>query len=253
MNVFFAILVIGIGIWQLQRTASVPNPEGTAVPAGPSPAASILQQLTIKGRAPKTGYARSMFSDGWGKIGTCDVRNYILARDMDNVTYTDNTCKVASGTLEDPYSAKIINFIRGTDTSDDVQIDHVVALGDAWQKGAQQLTTEERYALANDPLNLLAVDGPTNQNKSDSDASTWLPPNKLFRCSYVSRQIAVKKKYKLWVTPAEYGAMATVLANCPNQTLPVATQHQTQLRSHVRLNVSSPLLEVFRQQYLRLA
>ena len=111
-------------------------------------------------------------------------------------------------------------FVRGPGTSSDIQIDHVVALGDAWQKGAQQLSSAERYALANDPLELLAVDGKTNQDKGDGDAASWLPPNKSYRCAYVARQIAVKVKYKLWVTPAEYQAMATVLNDCPTQTTP---------------------------------
>jgi hypothetical protein len=105
-------------------------------------------------------------------------------------------------------------------TSLDVQIDHVVSLSDAWQKGAQQLSAYQRFALYNDPLNLLAVWGPANGSKSDSDAASWLPPNKSFRCSFVARQIAVKTKYALWVTQAEHDAMARVLATCPKKGLP---------------------------------
>jgi hypothetical protein len=99
----------------------------------------------------------------------------------------------------------------------------VVALSDAWQKGAQQLTVEQRYQLANDPLNLLAVDGQANNNKSDADAATWLPPNKNYRCQYIARQIAVKQKYTLWVTTAEHDAMLRVLQGCPDQVLPIVT------------------------------
>ena len=95
-----------------------------------------------------------------------------------------------------------------------MQIDHVVALSDAWQKGAQQLTAEQRVQLANDPLNLLAVDGPANQAKSDADAATWLPPHKPFHCQYVARQVAVKRKYQLWVTEAEKEAMIRILLSC---------------------------------------
>jgi hypothetical protein len=148
------------------------------------------------------------------------MRNYILARDMSQVVYLSPSCKVASGTLHDPYTGKTILFMRGPETSNDVQIDHVVALSDAWQKGAQALTGAQRNALANDPLELLAVDGATNQKKGDGDAATWLPPNKAFRCEYVARQIAVKKKYSLWVTRSEYDAMANILKTCPEQQLP---------------------------------
>lgn len=185
-----------------------------------SPAGQVLGSLEIKGRAPKTGYDREQFGGSWERIADCDMRNYILARDLIETNFVLPSCKVASGTLNDPYSGKSIAFQRGLETSDDVQIDHVVALSDAWQKGAQQLTYEQRVAFANDPLELLAVDGALNQAKADSDAATWLPPNKAYRCNYVARQIAVKKKYSLWVTRSEYDAMANILQTCPSQVIP---------------------------------
>lgn len=184
-----------------------------------SPAAIALEELLVKGRAPKTGYARDQFGSSWLFSAGCDMRNIILNRDLYNVV-TDEKCQVVSGMLNDPYTGKVISFIRGGSTSDDVQIDHVVALSDAWQKGAQQLSRKERIALANDPLELLAVDGAANQQKSDGDAATWLPSNKAFRCQYVARQIAVKQKYKLWVTAAEHDAIEGVLEKCPEQKLP---------------------------------
>jgi hypothetical protein len=196
---------------------AVTNEAGTA-----SPAAEALGQLAVKGRAPKTGYARKQFSDGWGETINCNVRNYILKRDMTGViTQSATDCTVLQGTLQDPYTNKTIMFVKGADTSDDVQIDHVIALSNAWQTGAQGLSSGDRMRVANDPLNLLAVDGPANQKKSDGDAATWLPPNKDFRCRYVARQIAVKRKYTLWVTQPERDAMDRVLGACPGQVLPV--------------------------------
>jgi len=178
-----------------------------------APVTGDLATLPVKGRAPKTGYARSQFGNGWDTSLGCDTRNIILERDLKNIV-RDESCRVLSGVLNDPYTGKQIHFIRGETTSDDVQIDHVVALSNAWQTGAQQLTYEKRVALANDPLNLLAVDGRANENKSDGDAATWLPPNKPFRCQYIKRQIAVKLRYSLWVTSAERTAMATILQKC---------------------------------------
>lgn len=184
-------------------------------------ATTLLSKILVKGRAPKTGYDRDLFSDGWGNIGECDARNYILRRDLKSITWRSSPrCTVSKGILNDPYTAKKIYFVRGVSTSNAVQIDHVVAVSDAWQKGAQQLSSGQRYAFYNDPLNLLAVDGPTNQRKSDSDAASWLPPNRKYWCSYVSRQIAVKHKYKLWVTSAERDSMRRVLKTCPNQLVP---------------------------------
>lgn len=185
-------------------------------------AIEALGKLAIKGRAPKTDYTRDRFGNGWDEIGNCDIRNHILARDMSEVKYiSDKDCTVVSGKLIDPYTGKIIDFVRGAGTSTKVQIDHVVALSDAWQKGAQQLSKEKRQEFANDSLNLLAVDGPANQQKSDSDAASWLPPNKEYRCRYVARQIAIKIKYILWITQGEHDAIKNVLKSCPGQQLPI--------------------------------
>ena len=195
------------------------EPQGTA-PIGSdeaSEALRILNTLPVKGRAPKTGYSRAQFGDAWSDIdhNGCDTRNDILNRDLTAKQHKNSRgCVVISGVLNDPYTGKIINFMRGKDTSEQVQIDHVVALSDAWQSGAQEISAQERLQLANDPENLLAVDGPANQQKSDSDAATWLPANASFRCSYVARQIRVKAKYHLWVKPAEKEAMINVLTPC---------------------------------------
>lgn len=172
----------------------------------------------MKGRAPKTGYSRDEFGPAWADTdhNGCDTRNDILARDLANETFKPgtNNCVVAGGSLADKYTGATIKFVRGQDTSSDVQIDHIVPLSDAWQKGAQQLSADRRKELANDPLNLMAADGPTNAAKGDKDAATWLPPNRSFRCEYVARQTAVKAKYQLWVTRAERDAIAGVLTGC---------------------------------------
>ncbi|MES2875900.1 MAG: HNH endonuclease family protein [Patescibacteria group bacterium] len=172
-----------------------------------------LAVLEVKGRAPKTGYERSEFGNGWSSSAGCDTRNRILARDLTDIISYDG-CKVDQGTLDDPYTGTTMAFVRGETTSDDVQIDHVVALSNAWQTGAQQLSYERRVIFSNDPLNLMAVSGPANEQKSDSDAATWLPANKSFRCTYINRQVSVKAKYDLWVTVAERDAMARVLDSC---------------------------------------
>ena len=183
---------------------------------------SALAKLKVRPLGSQSGYDRDYFSDGWGDIGSCDLRNYILNRDLTNITWrADANCLVATGTLKDPYTGKVIKFVRGVKTSMAVQIDHVVALSNAWKTGAASASATTRYNIANDPLNLLAVDGPTNGSKSDSDASQWLPPNRAYHCAYVSRQVAVKVKYKLWVTTAEKTAMTKVLRTCPTFKLPV--------------------------------
>jgi hypothetical protein len=202
-----------------------------AATASPASALAALATIPVKGRAPMTGYDRGDFGPAWsddtdadGGHNGCDTRNDVLRRDLRDVVLKPGTggCVVLRGTLADPYTGRTIDFVRGERTSLAVQIDHVVALADAWQTGAQQLAPVERQRLANDPLELLAVDGPTNQRKGAGDAATWLPPSKPYRCTYVSRQIAVKRAYHLWVTKAEGDAMRRVLASCPGQAAPQA-------------------------------
>ena len=214
--VLLVAAVAGAAAWamQLQQSQIAPtSPSMQRQLFGDSNAQAELAKLEVKGRAPKTGYSRKQFGDGWGKIDGCSTREVILARDLADEKL-DDKCRVQSGRLDDPYTGKTIQFQRGKETSQRVQIDHVVALSDAWQKGAQQLPHKERKKLANDPLNLLAVDGPANQAKGDGDAATWLPANKPFRCQYIERQVAVKRRYRLWVTSAEKDAMARILSSC---------------------------------------
>ena len=187
-------------------------------------ASSVLLTLPVKGRAPKTGYTRAQFGQAWADVDRngCDTRNDMLKRDLTEIVYKVKTrnCVVASGILLDRYSGETINFVRGNATSMEVQIDHVIALSNAWQTGAFKLTVLQRTALANDPMNLFAVKGRLNLQKSDGDAATWLPPLKSFRCAYIAQQIAVKAKYSLWVTAPEKEAMLRILATCPQQLLP---------------------------------
>lgn len=204
------------------------DPPAVALPAADDSnsaqgALFTLAALPIKGRAPKTGYDRDLFGQSWtddvdvefGHNG-CDTRNDILRRDLTAITLKpgSNGCAVQTGTVADAYTGSTIDFVRGADTSSAVQIDHVVALSNAWQTGARQFDPATRANFANDPRNLQAVDGPANQQKSDGDAATWLPSNKSYRCTYVARQVEVKAAYGLWVTPPEHDAIVRVLGDC---------------------------------------
>lgn len=216
------------GSWPFEPDAGPAPVESTPPPGlgrpvvrvGTATALAVLDTLPVKGKAAKNNYDRTAFGEAWldADANGCDTRNDILRRDMDQASFEKGSpCLVVAGTLHEPYTGRTLRFQRGAATSSAVQIDHVVALGNAWQTGAQQLSAVQRQSLANDPLNLLAVDGPANQAKSDADAATWLPPDKKFRCQYVARQISVKAAYSLWVTQAEKDALARVLRPCPDQ------------------------------------
>ncbi|WP_308495786.1 GmrSD restriction endonuclease domain-containing protein [Kocuria sp. cx-455] len=215
--------VPGTGEPAVTQTPEATAQQSEATEANQSPARAALDELPVKGRAPKTDYSREQFGARWSDTDRngCDTRNDILRRDLTDVAVAPGTqgCKVLSGDLTSPFTGEFIDFVAGVQTSSDVQIDHVVALSDAWQKGAQNVDADRRTQFANDPLNLLAVDGPSNSAKGDGDAATWLPPAKEFRCEYVARQITVKQRYELWVTDAEKRAMDAVLSQCPGQQL----------------------------------
>ncbi|WP_328970099.1 HNH endonuclease family protein [Streptomyces sp. NBC_00239] len=200
---------------------------------GGGPAAGAVDALAVKGRAPKTGYGREEFGRGWLDTdgNGCATREDILRRDLTDTRLKGGRCKVASGVLaSDPYTGRRLEFRRGRSA---VDIDHVVALSDAWQKGAKGWDRSKRVAFANDPLNLLAVEASANRRKSDGDAATWLPANRSYRCTYVAAQVAVKRKYGLWVTAGERDAMKRVLSRCPGQNLP---QGGTPTRAPARLS-----------------
>lgn len=219
--------------------SAAPPPRGTSAPTaaassgtatGTAPAgaaADLLARLPVKGRAALTGYERRLFGQTWADVDRngCDTRNDVLRRDLTVHQLRPGTggCVVLAGTLADPYSGQPVSFRRGG--VDDVEIDHVVALADAWVTGALAWSPQRRVAFANDPVNLLAVSAAANRSKGESDAATWLPPNRAFRCRYAARQVTVKSKYGLWVTAAEGAALATVLRSCPGQPAePFGTQ-----------------------------
>ncbi len=210
-----ALAVLGVALVALGFVGDVAS-------AASSRADDVLATLTVKGRGPKTGYSREQFGEAWADVDRngCDTRDDVLNRDLGRREWRPGThdCVVVAGVLHDPYTGRRLVFRKAT--AEAVQIDHVVALSDAWQKGAAQWNARRREQFANDPLNLLAVDGPTNSSKSDGDAATWLPPQRSYRCRFVARQVAVKAKWKLSVTAAEHDAIARVLASCPQQRIP---------------------------------
>lgn len=200
------------------RTSPVSTPVVAGSPTvGKAVALRLLGGLRVRPAGSMAGYSRARFGPAWEDVdgNGCDTRNDILRRDLTRIRYRPgSSCIVLSGRLKDPYTGRVIHFVRGVRTSAAVQIDHVVALGDAWQTGAARWTPTLRLRYANDPAVLLAVDGPQNEAKGDSDASEWLPPNNAYDCRYATQQVQIKAKYRLWVTPAEKRALTRSIATC---------------------------------------
>ncbi|ROS26134.1 HNH endonuclease family protein [Cellulomonas sp. PhB150] len=204
-------LVVGLGgPWWSRTRASAQFPVAAADLAA---ARAALAALPVRAPGSSDGYEREQFGAAWADEDRngCDTRNDVLTRDLAAPVTQD--CVVLRGTLDDPYTGTQIAFARGA-ASAAVQIDHVVALADAWQTGAASWSAARRRSFANDPANLLAVDGGANQDKGASDASAWLPPAVGYRCVYAVRQVRVKAAYGLWVTPDERSALARELGRC---------------------------------------
>lgn len=182
-----------------------------------SPALSALGTLAVGDQAPPTPYARDEFGSGWATVNGCETRAVILNRDLQNTVIGDE-CRIIGGSLDDPYTGTIITYDPAQPSA--IQIDHVVALSDAWRSGAWLLSDERRRQFANDPLELLAVSGAQNQEKGDGAAHEWLPPQRAFHCQYAARQVAIKLKYGLWVAQPEKAALEKVLSGCADQPLP---------------------------------
>jgi hypothetical protein len=239
-----AVLVVGavagVLLWQNRTVGPLSGPSPTwrapepssstpgAPPVVPADSTSRydlarqqLKNLPVRGWDRTSDFQRSQFGEAWsddvnvefGHNG-CNTRDDILRRDLKDLVVRPFTCFAQSGTLTDPYTGTVIAFVRGPRTSNSIEIDHVVALADAWYKGARAWDPQRRLDFANDPRNLLAVSPKANFDKAFRDAASWLPPNEAFRCDFVARQIEVKAAYGLWLSAKEKKALAEVLAGC---------------------------------------
>jgi hypothetical protein len=223
-----ALVALALAVVAWLHWQSRPGPTPSAA-TGPPPATTpgydharaLLADLPVKGWDRQSDFARYRFGEPWsddvnvefGHNG-CNTRDDILRRDLTELVVRPGTCYAQSGVLTDPYTGESIAFVRGPDTSDAVQIDHLVSLSDAWYKGAREWDEQRRRDFANDPRNLEAVGGKANFDKAFRDAAGWLPPNTAYRCEFVTRQVEVKAAYRLWVSAKEKQAMADVLGGC---------------------------------------
>lgn len=186
-------------------------------------ALAVAQSLPVRGRSASSDYSRDAFGTAWKDVDRngCDTRNDILQRDFNSAILKPGTgnCKVIGGTWIDPYSNESYTF---SEPPSGAQIDHVVSLKNAWQMGADQWDDQTRTEFANDPLNLRVTIASLNQQKSDSNAASWLPPYKPGRCAFIATQVAVKAKWQLFVTEAEKEVFITILSKpeCETTQLP---------------------------------
>lgn len=212
----------GTSAWRQHSQAIVANADVPRVADGVDVLAGIP---VIAARVRGNDYRRAAFGDAWtddneapGGFNGCDTRNDILDRDLIDKTYISlKRCPhaVATGTLRDPYTSATIAFMRGDKTGAAVQIDHLVPLALAWDLGAREWPDALRVRFANDPANLLAVDGDANQSKGDQAPATWMPPNQTFWCQYSVQFADVLRGYRLPIDTRSADVLRDAAKTCP--------------------------------------
>lgn len=177
----------------------------------------------LRSRPNPDGYDRScgtghgcVFGHAWADVdhNGCDTRNDILAKQLTGVVFRPGSrqCVVMAGDLRDPYTGGLIHFTKANASA--VQIDHIYPLSLAWDMGADGWDTQRRINFANDPANLLAVDGPTNMSKGDSSPADWLPINATYRCEYVKRFLTIARTHGLPITKADADSIRITATKC---------------------------------------
>ncbi len=220
-----AVLAVVVAVQTVlasRHEAFVASADAPTVAPGVDVLAGIpLVPLRIRGH----DYRRAAFGDSWdddndapGGHNGCDTRNDILDRDLIDKTFVAiKRCPhaVATGTLRDPYTNSVIPFVRGNQVGASVQIDHIVPLAYAWDMGARDWPDELRLRFANDPANLLAVQGQANQDKGDQEPANWMPPNQAFWCQYSLQFLEVLRGYHLPVDQPSADRLRQAAGTCP--------------------------------------
>lgn len=188
--------------------------------AATTTARTLLNRLTVASESGSTTYQRSYFrhwidADGDG----CDTREEVLIHESRTTVYPGSGCRVTTGRWYSWYDGA-----TWTQASD-VDIDHVVALKEAWESGARRWTTSDRTRYANDlglSWSLDAVTDNVNQSKSDRDPSQWLPPRTSVRCTYAIHWVGVKYRWRLTINSAERSALSSIISgSCGQRTVTV--------------------------------
>jgi hypothetical protein len=213
-QLFGELLGQGAGSGGSGRVPSGPS----AAPGAPSPseAGAMLREIAVAPAGSMAGYSREEFplwaedgtEFGWDEPdGSCDVRDDALVRDGRGVE-VDEDCSITAGKWLDPYTGATL------EDSEDVDIDHIVPLANAWRSGASAWDENRRETYANDPGVLLSVDDAANQTKGDKSPEAWLPPNADYRCEYARRWISIKHHWNLTVTSQEKATLQELLQGC---------------------------------------
>lgn len=185
-------------------------------------AVDVLDEITVTEDHPMDDYDRELFAPtGWTDANGsgCTTREDILARDLDDETLVVDGCTVEYGETIGAYSAEQIEHVQG---SSEVDIEHVVAIGQSWRNGAHDWDEETRHEFYQDPENLIAVSASENQAKGSRDVTEYMPPNQGAYCEFAAAKVYVKDKYDLTMNPEEHTFTTDVLNDPECEGTPAA-------------------------------
>ncbi|GAA1335488.1 HNH endonuclease family protein [Catellatospora bangladeshensis] len=208
-SVVVLVLLLAVGYYLSRHEPTTPDqPPATTGPATGEPAAQ-LAALTVAPEGRMTGYSRDRFPHWSSQGDSCDTREVVLRRQGSGVR-SDSDCKATAGTWTSAYDGVTVTDAGKLD------IDHTVALAEAWRSGADKWTDERRRAFANDldGRQLVAVSATSNRAKGDQDPAKWKPPLETYWCTYATDWISVKAAYGLTVDQAEHDALAAMIGRC---------------------------------------
>jgi hypothetical protein len=184
----------------------------TAGPPAPGPVdpRAELARLAIDDR-PYTGpaYRREDWPHWKDPDGNgCDAREDALIAASVDKPHVSRGCKVTAGRWP-------LVYVPGETTDPgQVDVDHVVPLGNAARSGGGAWSTDQRARYANDPAVLWVVDDGANQSKGDRSPDVWRPQVRGVWCTYATRWLQIKVTYELTVTTAERDALGQMLEEC---------------------------------------
>ncbi len=160
-------------------------------------------------------YSRDSLPTDWKDLdgNGCNTREDILKKYTSEYTGRFDGCKIKSGKFYDYYNGKFLRYDKSVDTGGGIQIDHIVAIGNAWISGGYKWGKDEWISYINDEEVLIPTSSKTNREKSDKDITEWKPANNSYLCTYAEKQVEIKDKYKLTVTEKEKAELKSILNN----------------------------------------
>lgn len=182
------------------------------------PLQTLIADLPVSNTA-HSGYDRDLFKTWIDEDGDgCDTREEVLLAEATEAPSQGSGCTLTGGEWYSWYDEA-----TWTNKSD-VDIDHVVPLGEVWRSGAYDWASTRREAYANDlgdDRTLEAVTDNVNQSKGDRDPAVWMPPASSAACKYISYWVASKTRWGLTADDAEVSALQDYAGGCPNSTITV--------------------------------